>query len=48
MKYLDCGLLYLILKKKMTKRIDSKKYDEYVRNRATATNIFKHNFRSIL
>ena len=50
MKYEVSRLWFIIsdIEKKMTKRIDSKKYDEYVRNRATATNIFKHNLEYLM
>ena len=50
MKYEVSRLWFIIsdIEKKMTKRTDSKKYDEYVRNRATATNIFKHNLEYLM
>ena len=50
MKYELSRLWFIIsdIEKRMTKRINSKKYDEYVKNRATAMNVFKTNIQYII
>ena len=49
-KYELARLWFIIsdIEKKMTKRIDSKTYDGYVRNRATAMNVFKTNLEYLM
>lgn len=50
MKYELSRIWFIIndIEKRMTKRINSKHYDEYVKNRATAMNVFKTNIQYVM